>query len=209
MPSILPEPRADGSSAAHKSDAFHPLLHRPSPKASVWAMSATRCCPLQMRPRCCIVIRTARPMTASIIGAPMTYMYGQPFVGTDDGPLRLREAGLLTSLSSLGWRVQDNPDLDFESIAQSNSSELYATERSDAKNSLLVGHGCRHLGGRCGMVACLSVVAVTSRLATRSTDRQEKRHMSERMKKNRVGMRAHVCARATPGANANEGANKH
>ena len=86
---------------------------------------------------------TARPKTASIIGAPMTY--GQPFVGTDDGPSRLREAGLLTSLSSLGWRVQDNPDLDFESIAQSIPSELYATERSDAKNSLLVGHGCRHL----------------------------------------------------------------
>lgn len=86
---------------------------------------------------------TARPMTASIIGAPMTY--GQPFVGTDDGPSRLREAGLLTSLSALGWRVQDNPDLDFESIAQSIPSELYATERLDAKNSLLVGHGCRHL----------------------------------------------------------------
>ena len=134
---------------------------------------------------------TARPMTASIIGAPMTY--GQPFVGTDDGPSRLREAGLLTSLSSLGWRVQDNPDLDFESIAQSISSELYATERSDAKNSLLVGHGCRHLGGRCGMVACLSVVAVTSRLATRSTDRQEKRHMSERMKK-KSGGHARTCS---------------
>lgn len=86
---------------------------------------------------------TARPMTASIIGAPMTY--GQPFVGTDDGPSRLREAGLLTSLSSLGWRVQDKPDLDFEAIAKSIPSELYASERPDAKNSLLVGNGCRHL----------------------------------------------------------------
>ena len=54
--------------------------------------------------------------TVSIIGAPMTY--GQPYVGTDSGPALLREAGLLKMMTSLGWRVDDIGDIDFETIAQ-------------------------------------------------------------------------------------------
>ena len=40
----------------------------------------------------------------------------EPFVGTDRGPLLLREQGLLKDLSALGWRVEDIPDLDFDTI---------------------------------------------------------------------------------------------
>lgn len=86
---------------------------------------------------------TAKPKTVSVIGAPMTF--GQPFVGTDTGPTMLREAGLLSSLSALGWRVQDQPDIDFDAIARGIPQDAYATERSDAKHSLMVGHGCRVL----------------------------------------------------------------
>ena len=86
---------------------------------------------------------TARPLTVSVIGSPMTY--GQPFVGTDSSPTLLREAGLLTSLSALGWRVHDQPDIDFNAIGNSIPPGEYAKERPDAKHSLLVGSGCRHL----------------------------------------------------------------
>jgi len=84
------------------------------------------------------------PKTVSIIGAPMTY--GQPYGGTDDGPALLREAGLLNQLTSLGWRVEDMPDLDF-SLNQllKNESDYKTIEDSDAKNSLLVGRGAYEL----------------------------------------------------------------
>jgi len=78
------------------------------------------------------------PRTASIIGAPMTY--GQPFIGTDSGPKLLRERGLGSMLSQLGWRVEDTPDIVFESGNHSNSVDPH-----NAKNCALVGHGCNLL----------------------------------------------------------------
>lgn len=90
-----------------------------------------------------------RPKTVSIIGAPMTY--GQPYVGTDHGPRLLREAGLLHHLASLGWRVHDNPDLEFSNNNHPHSSSRESEtshsfqELPNAKNSSLVGKGCKML----------------------------------------------------------------
>ena len=68
---------------------------------------------------------------------PMTF--GQPFVGTDNGPEYLRQAGLLENLTSIGWRVHDLGDLDFHV----NPSEVdLSLEKSNAKNSQIVGKGC-------------------------------------------------------------------
>jgi len=83
----------------------------------------------------------AHPRTVSVVGAPMTY--GQPFVGTDRGPELLRESGLLNDLSSLGWRVEDIPDLDFDTIcAEAAKSSNAAAMSINAKHSLQVGAGC-------------------------------------------------------------------
>ncbi|KAL7527384.1 hypothetical protein ACHAXR_001929 [Thalassiosira sp. AJA248-18] len=84
------------------------------------------------------------PKTVSVIGAPMTY--GQPFVGTDSGPALLREQGLLQDLSTLGWRVEDLPDLDFSTIcAQAGKESPSAHNNPNAKHSLEVGAGTKVL----------------------------------------------------------------
>ena len=87
---------------------------------------------------------TRMPHTCSIIGAPMTY--GQPYTGTDSGPSLLREAGLREMLSKLGWRIEDLPDLSFETSqtsvnSSSSSAESFAPPNFSAKNSELVGLG--------------------------------------------------------------------
>lgn len=75
------------------------------------------------------------PRTASIIGAPMTY--GQPFVGTDSGPTLLRERGLHSMLTKLGWRVEDtSADLDFQ-----YDKVLSSPDPMNAKNCAQVGYG--------------------------------------------------------------------
>jgi len=76
-----------------------------------------------------------------IYSAPMTF--GQPYVGTDNGPRLLREAGLLDNLASIGWRVDDQGDLDFKSIE--NEFENPEEESPSAKNSQIVGKGCELL----------------------------------------------------------------
>lgn len=86
----------------------------------------------------------AQPRTVSVIGAPMTY--GQPFVGTDRGPELLRERGLLKDLSSLGWRVEEIPDLDFETICAEAAKKSNGVHTfPNAKHSLQVGAGCSAL----------------------------------------------------------------
>lgn len=86
----------------------------------------------------------ASPRTVSIIGAPMTY--GQPFIGTDTGPARLREQGLVKDLSTLGWRVEDLPDLDFSTIcAEAGKGNPSILNNPNAKHSLQVGAGTKVL----------------------------------------------------------------
>jgi len=79
---------------------------------------------------------SATPHTCTILGAPMTY--GQPYVGTDSAPTLLREAGLRGMLTSLGWRVEDLPDLDFETLESGPENPNY---HGNARNHGLVGAG--------------------------------------------------------------------
>ncbi|OEU18626.1 Arg1 arginase 1 [Fragilariopsis cylindrus CCMP1102] len=69
----------------------------------------------------------------SFLRAPQTY--GQPFVGTDSGPRLLREGGLATMLTQLGWRVEDIADLDFSLHEMQESANP-----ANARNCALVGH---------------------------------------------------------------------
>jgi arginase len=62
--------------------------------------------------------------------------YGQPFVGTDSGPRLLREAGLRSMLTALGWRVEDLPDLDFDKVPRASVDREY---RGNARNPEIVG----------------------------------------------------------------------
>jgi arginase len=86
------------------------------------------------------------PRCVSIIGAPMTY--GQPYFGTDTGPEALRDLNLAGALSSLGWRVEHNPDLCYDDIVHETSAELdtqSANSSFNAKNCMLVGKGSKLL----------------------------------------------------------------
>jgi arginase len=68
--------------------------------------------------------------------------HGQPFVGTDVGPMLLRKAGLLQKLTSLGWRVEDQGDLDFNKTTTSttpgNSSSRSSRGSSSSSSSSLI-----------------------------------------------------------------------
>lgn len=66
--------------------------------------------------------------------------YGQPFVGTDAGPSLLREKGLRNMLTSLGWRVEDIPDLVFDTDQFAD-----AVDPPNARNCSLVAHGAKLL----------------------------------------------------------------
>ena len=85
---------------------------------------------------------TAEPHTCTVIGAPMTY--GQPFVGTDIGPQIIREGGLRSMLTALGWRVEDLPDLDFDSDAVASAGQA-AQVNGNARNPHIVGRGTERL----------------------------------------------------------------
>ena len=69
--------------------------------------------------------------------------YGQPYVGTDLGPQLLKEQGLRPMLSSLGWRVQDEADIDFHNYVGDRPPA--STVNNGAKNSLIVGEGTLNL----------------------------------------------------------------
>jgi arginase len=92
---------------------------------------------------------TSEPRTVSIIGAPMTF--GQPYVGTDTCPELLRSKGLRSMLSSLNWRVEDLPDLDFHTaIKNYKQQHKHSVGRPSsftgkAKNHIEVGAGCQLL----------------------------------------------------------------
>jgi len=80
------------------------------------------------------------PRTANVISAPMTY--GQPYVGTDCGPQGLKDRGLRSKLSSLGWRVKDTTTIDFEDF---NVAHKPPANHQAARNSLIVGQGTQRL----------------------------------------------------------------
>jgi arginase len=70
--------------------------------------------------------------------------YGQPFVGTDSGPKMLRDHGLRTMLTQLGWRVEDLPDLNFDP-ENLNLSAAALIDPPNARNCALVGTGSHML----------------------------------------------------------------
>jgi len=71
--------------------------------------------------------------------------YGQPYVGTDSGPLLLRQAGLRSMLTALGWRVEDLPDLDFDNLVSQQPSKSSSSHYTagNAKNPEYVGPGAK------------------------------------------------------------------
>ena len=58
----------------------------------------------------------------------------------DTGPTLLRERGLLNMLTSLGWRVDDLPDLEFDLTSEISTGVV---DPPNAKNCALVGHGAK------------------------------------------------------------------
>lgn len=72
---------------------------------------------------------------------------GQPFVGTDQTPKLLRDAGLRKNLISLGWQVEDSGDLTFPTTDSIRSNALHLTmssgEAVNAKNSVIVGESSK------------------------------------------------------------------
>lgn len=83
--------------------------------------------------------RCAASKTVSLISIPMNL--GQPFLGPDLTPQRLREHGLNDLLKSCGWRVDVEPD-----IISSGTARLYVPDKSikfgNAKNCAEVGFVC-------------------------------------------------------------------
>lgn len=63
----------------------------------------------------------------------------------DSSPTLLREQGLLKDLSSLGWRVEDNPDLDFNKICSEATRNHPHKSQPNAKHSIEVGAGNKAL----------------------------------------------------------------
>ena len=59
----------------------------------------------------------------------------------DSSPAMLREQGLLKDLSSLGWRVEDIPDLDFNKICSEAVRNHRLKSKPNAKHSIEVGAG--------------------------------------------------------------------
>ena len=82
---------------------------------------------------------TARPKTVSVIGAPMTH--GQPYFGTDTGPGLLRRAGLLSDLTSLGWRVNDVGDiLEMFRLRTTDMWEQMSEDTFRRMESMIIGY---------------------------------------------------------------------
>ena len=77
-----------------------------------------------------------RPNTVSLLSVPLNL--GQPFLGPDKSPILLKEHGLLQLLASIGWRVEQEPD-----VVSELSSSLKKNSGNDgnfnAKNCAEVG----------------------------------------------------------------------
>ena len=63
----------------------------------------------------------------------------------DHGPGILRRAGILKHLSTLGWRVNDMSDINFDKLANEIYQGDNPEEFPNAKNSKIVGKGCEML----------------------------------------------------------------
>ena len=84
----------------------------------------------------------AQPKKCAVLGAPMTW--GQPKMGTDNGPSMLRQAGLDATLKKLGWIPEDLGDLVISQPAatdpQGDPALIF-----QMKNCYAVGKGCEQV----------------------------------------------------------------
>jgi len=62
------------------------------------------------------------PKTVAIVGCP--FSGGQPRAGVDKGPIHLIEAGILTQLEGLGWKVKFDGHHQFEYINAANDPPI-------------------------------------------------------------------------------------
>mmetsp|Transcript_15197 Transcript_15197/g.26853 ORF Transcript_15197/g.26853 Transcript_15197/m.26853 type:complete len:390 (-) Transcript_15197:2542-3711(-) len=79
----------------------------------------------------------SEPKTAHIVGAPLSW--GQPKIGTDDGPAMLRNQGLVGTLINLEWRINDTGDLKFQPPSQNDPRIDPRAFKGKAKNCYAVG----------------------------------------------------------------------
>ncbi|KAH7911425.1 Ureohydrolase [Hygrophoropsis aurantiaca] len=75
------------------------------------------------------------PKTIAIVGCP--FSGGQPKLGVDKGPIHLVEAGLISQLEELGWKVSFDGHHQFESIATEDDPPI-----GILKNPRLVSRVC-------------------------------------------------------------------
>ena len=99
-----------------------------------------------------VALPTLQSRACTVIGAPMTY--GQPYVGTDTSPNKLRMIGLIEKLQLLSWNVNDYGNLPFdEYIANATNEPDVDVKRANAhqnfhglaKNMYEVGIGTHQL----------------------------------------------------------------
>lgn len=62
------------------------------------------------------------PRTVAIVGCP--FSGGQPKAGVDQGPIHLVEAGLISQLENLGWKVKFDGHHQFEEISAANDPPI-------------------------------------------------------------------------------------
>jgi len=62
------------------------------------------------------------PKTVAIVGCP--FSGGQPRAGVDKGPIHLIEAGIITELEGLGWKVKFDGHHQFEEINAANDPPI-------------------------------------------------------------------------------------
>ncbi|EIW84841.1 Ureohydrolase [Coniophora puteana RWD-64-598 SS2] len=94
------------------------------------------------------------PKTAAIVGCP--FRGGQPKLGVDKGPIHLVEAGLVSQLEELGWKVQFDGHHQFESLAAESDPPI-----GKLKNPRLVSKVCESVAQAVGGHAKAGQLPVT------------------------------------------------
>ncbi|KAF9527036.1 arginase [Crepidotus variabilis] len=85
----------------------------------------------------------AEPKTVAIVGCP--FSGGQPKAGVDQGPISLVEAGIVSQLEGLGWKVKFDGHHQFEEISAVNDPPI-----GILKNPRLVSRVTKSVAGVVG-----------------------------------------------------------
>jgi arginase len=76
--------------------------------------------------------------SCSLISVPISL--GQPHIGADYSPARLKEAGLIKLVKGLNWNVNEIPDIVAAENINTNSASTKTLTSTKAKNIAQVGH---------------------------------------------------------------------